>query len=26
VLHLMNLLLDIFHLLRCLCPLLLESS
>ena len=26
VLHLMNLLLDIFHLLRCLSPLLLESS
>ena len=25
VLHLMNLLLDIFHLLRCLSPLLLES-
>ena len=26
VLHLMNLLFDIFHLLRCLSPLLLESS
>jgi hypothetical protein len=26
VLHLMNLLLDIFHLLRCLSPLFLESS
>ena len=26
VLHLMNLLLDIFHLLRCLSPFLLESS